>query len=368
MNIPSHYQSAFFAALAGRDDIDLQVRYLKGVSSGRAAEGWNNEFECQSYEAFAGEGKHPGELVASLTDWQERTHIISSYFNTELIGYFCVNHVRWCHWSEMPGIRLADLLGYRMDVFRRLNPLMLMLKRKEGLRIRRHAVGAFGQGTLAAHAFRRMGVPSGRIANLFYTPGPLPEASPCKQIVQFAQGRTVFLSVGALCRRKGIDVLLRAFSQTGSNSSCLVFCGLDKAGGEYQALAEKLGISDRVLFMGAYPADRISEVYAAADVFVLASRFDGWGAVLNEAASCGLPLIATDLSGGAWHLIQEGENGFRVTAGAVGPLAVSLKYYMANPAQIKEHGGKSKQLYVREFTPEKNAERMAETLNTWLVK
>lgn len=53
MDIPSHYQSAFFEAINERADIDLKVIYLQGASKKRAAEGWREKHEYQDYERNA---------------------------------------------------------------------------------------------------------------------------------------------------------------------------------------------------------------------------------------------------------------------------------------------------------------------------
>ncbi|MDF7826690.1 glycosyltransferase family 4 protein [Pontiellaceae bacterium B12227] len=363
MNIPSHYQSAFFQALERRDDVDLRVGYFNGASQDRAAEGWKNDYAFKDYEFCVESGATPDALVESVADWNERIHIISGYFSSELIEWFCEQNATWCHWSEMPGIRLADLLHFRMPLFRLLNPLMLSCKRKEGLQIKNHALCAFGQGVLARRAFKQMGVPNEMISDLYYVPEGLESAEPSAQMVEFAKGRKIFLAVGALCRRKGIDVLLKAFALQKTEDWCVVFCGLDRASGVYQALARKLGIQEQVLFLGAYPVERIAEVYTAADVFVLPSRFDGWGAVLNEAASLGVPMIGTDLCGGAWHIIEEGQSGYRVRAGSVYSLAGSLRTYINNPALTKQHGRKALEIFQKNFTPDSNAVRLVAALN-----
>lgn len=366
MNIPSHYQSDFFKALAVRGDVDLQVRYLEGISTERTAEGWTQEFECEDYEEFAADSTNPEKLVETVPKWEQRIHIISSYFHSELIDLFCSKNIQWCHWSEMPGIRLAEMVGYRMTLYRVLNPLMLILKRKEGLRIGEHALGAFGQGILARRAFECMGVPSSKISDLYYTPGPLREGQSSERIRRFADERKIFLSVGALCQRKGVGVLLKAFAELKSNKWCLVLCGLDREDGIYEALAKKLRIEDQVLFLGAYPSDKISEVYGSADVFVLPSLFDGWGAVLNEAASLGLPLIGSDLCGGSHHLIQEDKNGYIARAGSSRSLCGSMREYVDHPDKIQEHGIASKLLYFENFSPDSNAERMVSSLAVWV--
>lgn len=365
MNIPSHYQSAFFRALHARDDVDLSVCYLQRVSESRAAEGWKSDHVYESYEHCCDGSESVEEMVKHVPDWQMRTHLISSYFSSELIDYFCVNKVDWCYWSEMPGIRLAEALGFRMALFRLLNPAMLLLKARDGMRIKRHALGAFAQGRLAQRAFRWMGVPERKISDLYYVPAALPETEPCGKVVSFAAGRKVFAAVGALCRRKGIDVLLKAFATADPEDWCLVLCGLDREKGAYQALAKRLGIDDRVLFLGARPVERISEVYAAADVFVLPSRFDGWGAVLNEAASLGLPLIATDLCGGAWHVVEPGVTGYRVKAGSVKDLSDALRKYISEPERCRAHGDAAKKRYLDVFTPAANAMRLVEGLRKW---
>jgi glycosyltransferase involved in cell wall biosynthesis len=365
MNIPSHYQSAFFRALNARDEINLCVVYFDGASQERAEEGWNAGHETQPYESFAAATDSPEELVRSVPDWNERVHIIAGVFCPELVRWMCENSLRWCHWSEMPGIRLAAILGYRAALFRWLNPVMLFAKRGEGRWIRNCALGAFGQGALARRAFRMMGVSKSKIADLYYTPDGLEKTVPCAAVVSFAEGRKVFLAVGALCRRKGIDVLLRAFARLKAEGWCLVLCGLDRSGGGYEALAQELGIQHQVLFLGAYPSERIAEVYSASDVFVLPSRFDGWGAVLNEAASVKLALIGTDLCGGSWHVIQPALNGFRVRAGDVNTLSRAMHKYVDSPALIETHGAVSLRLFQQEFTPEKNVDRLVQALTQW---
>jgi glycosyltransferase involved in cell wall biosynthesis len=70
----------------------------------------------------------------------------------------------------------------------------------------------------------------------------------------------------------------------------------------------------------------IPPIFAAADVFVLPSRHDGWGVVVNEALGAGLPIIASDRTGAAHDLVQHGVNGFVTGAGDVEAL-------VANPAQ-----------------------------------
>lgn len=368
MNIPSHYQRALFAALRRREDVDLEVRYFSLTSAVRKDEGWEADCQLEPFEQSVAGAHSAVGMLEALPDWRDRVHIIGSNFHPELVDYLCRVGAVWCHWSEMPGIRLADFLQYRMGAYRFLSPLMLRLKYREARRISSHALGALGQGLLARRAFELMGLSANKISDLYYSPLPLSAMRTCEKVAEFAGGRRVFLSVGALCKRKGIDVLLKAFAALKTDDWCLVLCGLDRSGGEYEALAATLGVRQQVLFLGAYPVKQIAAVYCAADVFVLASYFDGWGTVLNEAASLGLPIIGTDMCGAAWHLINDGVNGFRVKAGSVPELYQAMRTYIDDPDLVDLHGESSKTIYSDSFTPEKNAERLITALRGWQVK
>ena len=365
MNMPSHYQSAFFRALDARADVDLRVVYLHWAEPERIKEGWSENRKRLPNETCVDGKADVAGMEAVVPDWRQRIHVLGMHFFPDLVDCFCREGVEWCHWSEVPGIRLAEALGYRMALYRFLHPVTLLSKRRDGRFIRHHALGAFGQGKLACDAFYRMGVPRARCAHLYYMPEALEPAEPSEAIGQFARGRKVLLSVGALGHRKGIDILLKAFSRLDREDWCLVLCGLDRSEGAYPALAVKLGLQDRVLFTGPQSSDHISEIYAAADVFVLPSRFDGWGVVLNEAASLGMPLVATDLCGASHHLIEHGINGYRVRAGSVCSLADALRHYMDEPSLVRKHGDSSRKIFEAQFTPGSNASRMVDALKRW---
>ena len=110
-----------------------------------------------------------------------------------------------------------------------------------------------------------------------------------------------------------------------------------------------------VRFAGAKDRDELVAYYRDADVFVLPSRSEPWGMVLNEAAAAGLPLVATEESGAAHDLIEEGVNGFRVPAGDAAALRDRLRRLAEDPAFRASAGARSREL-ARGFTPEAWAE------------
>jgi UDP-glucose:(heptosyl)LPS alpha-1,3-glucosyltransferase len=121
----------------------------------------------------------------------------------------------------------------------------------------------------------------------------------------FGKEDIVFCFVGTGFARKGLDLILKAFSRLHPRDSrChLLVVGEDSAADRYHALARKFGCSDRVRFLGG--RDDPEVCMAAADVFVLPTRYDPFANVTLEALACGLPVITTHGNGGSEVLNDE---------------------------------------------------------------
>jgi glycosyltransferase involved in cell wall biosynthesis len=151
------------------------------------------------------------------------------------------------------------------------------------------------------------------------------------------------LYVGRLDAEKGLETLLEAFRDV-PGRLLLVGSGGDDA--RLRDLAD-----ERVTFAGPRDRDELVGFYAEADVFVLPSRSEPWGMVLNEAAAAGLPLVATEQAGASHDLIEDGVNGFRVPAGDVDALREALLRLQADPELRRSAGARSRELAAR-LTPE----------------
>lgn len=115
-----------------------------------------------------------------------------------------------------------------------------------------------------------------------------------------------FIYVGSGFERKGVGNLLRAFVRMGTKESRLMIVGRDKNAKDYQVLANKLGIEDRVIFTGG--VDDVRPLYAAADVFVMPTLYEPLSNAVLEALACGLPCVVSNQSGAA-ELVCPGVNG-----------------------------------------------------------
>jgi glycosyltransferase involved in cell wall biosynthesis len=152
-------------------------------------------------------------------------------------------------------------------------------------------------------------------------------------------GRTVaLLSVGALVPRKGYDILIAALARLTDLDWHLTIAGpCDRDAATTQQIVAQVtaaGLDPRVTLAGAVPPDRLAELYRTADLFVLASRFEGYGMAFAEAASCGLPIIGTTT--GAIPLAVMPGAGLLVPPDDVAALAAALRRLIGDP---KERAG-----------------------------
>jgi len=117
----------------------------------------------------------------------------------------------------------------------------------------------------------------------------------------------VFLSVGQLVARKGVDLLLTAWAamdaETQRNNTILIV-GSGEQEQLLRTLALKNGLST-VHFLGFKEMEELPKYYAVADVFVFPSLVDVWGLVVNEAMASGLPVLVSRYSGVGQGLVAQ---------------------------------------------------------------
>ncbi len=111
----------------------------------------------------------------------------------------------------------------------------------------------------------------------------------------FGVTRYALASVGHLVERKGHDLVIGALPALPDTE--LFIAGAGPEANRLQALARKLGVSERVRFLGPLPQDRLRTLYTAIDGLVLASSREGWANVLLESMACGTPVVASNVWG-----------------------------------------------------------------------
>ncbi len=143
----------------------------------------------------------------------------------------------------------------------------------------------------------------------------------------------VLLYVGQIVWEKDLEILVRALAELagGGRRFVAVLVGEGYARGDLAALGERLGLGDRLRFVGAVrDRMRLRACYARADLFVFPSRYDTSGLVVREAAAVGVPSVlvrGADTAEG----VRDGENGFLATAEPAS-FAAAVDRALADPA------------------------------------
>jgi UDP-glucose:(heptosyl)LPS alpha-1,3-glucosyltransferase len=121
------------------------------------------------------------------------------------------------------------------------------------------------------------------------------------------EGEVLFLFVGSGFARKGLDAAIEALAACGDARCRLAVAGRDRDAARFAALAAANGLGDRVRLLGG--REDVRPLYAAADCFILPTRYDPFPNTALEALAMGLPAIIGRRSGAA-ETVRHGENGW----------------------------------------------------------
>jgi glycosyltransferase involved in cell wall biosynthesis len=133
---------------------------------------------------------------------------------------------------------------------------------------------------------------------------PLPRAE-ARAALGLAADAPVLVSVGGLCERKGFHRVIERLPALRERFPGLVYLVVGGPGPEgdlgpqLRAQVAAAGLDEAVRFLGALPPEALRGPLSAADVFVLATRNEGWANVFLEAMACGLPVVTTAVGGNA---------------------------------------------------------------------
>lgn len=321
---PAPYRKGLFERLAKRDDLSMKVYFL-----GETCGVWNWEKEIGGdypYEYLSLPSFLPKERYNLWVHPQIPKVLKSGSFDVVVIGgYFIPSFliaVMWCLRRGVPYVLWSESHSeMRRSVLRRaLKPLIVKP-------IVKGASAHLAVSSPARDYLVSMGAQKEKIFLVLNSPD-VDEIS--KKASQFRENREAWkknkglgkgpvgLFVGRVEEEKGIKDLLAAYeiSQSRVSFSNLVIVGRGGLLDYTREYVSSKGWSN-VLVEGFVPPDKVREYYAVADFLVLPSRHEPFGAVVHEALSAGLPVIASSAVGAVADLVVENETGFVFEAGNI---------------------------------------------------
>jgi glycosyltransferase involved in cell wall biosynthesis len=181
-----------------------------------------------------------------------------------------------------------------------------------------------------------------------------------------ARDEDVLVSVGRQEFQKGQRYLLEAMAELrGRPKVKLLVAGRPgHASGELNGFRDRLGLGDRVRFLG--HREDIPDILAAADLFVFPSLYEGLGGALIEAMALGLPIVASELEPFR-EVVEEGRNALLVPAASPERLATAIASVLDDRRLARLFAKRSREIFEERFTLERSTLRMVELYRALLT-
>lgn len=313
-NILSFYQVPHITALAAYPDTEVVWVVQQAITPDRVAQGWKVPDVPGVEVVVAPDDAAVQRLVSERPDGS--VHIFSGIHQDPIARkafYLCVKtsaQIGLLNEPPFPG-RLRDLVS---PAFHRVH--RLLYGRRIGF--------VLAIGPMAVDFYRSVGYSKNAVFPYGYFP-PAP-TDPLAAPIQ--DGPIQILYLGQLIERKGVDILLDALGTMQDLDWNVTLLGSGDQQDALAAQAKALGIDGRVTFQASMENTLAMQKMAQSDLFVLPSRHDGWGVVVNEALLRGVPAVCSDRCG-ASDLVREQWRGETFEVGSVPSLAAVLRRQIA---------------------------------------
>jgi glycosyltransferase involved in cell wall biosynthesis len=193
-----------------------------------------------------------------------------------------------------------------------------------------------------------------------------PGTDPVAPALGSNDGVVRLLSIGSVVPVKGYDLLIAAVATLADLPWQLTIAG-DRtrnppAAAQLDVGIEAHGLKNRVAVLGAVPPERVNELFLASDLFVLASRFEGYGMALAEAIAHGIPVVST-LAGAIPDTVPAGA-GVLVPPNDVAALARALRRLIGDRAERRRLAENARDAAARLPTWQQSARLFAQAIGT----
>ncbi len=210
-------------------------------------------------------------------------------------------------------------------------------------------------------AMSNLGIPAGKITVIKESRNAARLGKPSIQRRTRARSRLgldedqkVLVTIGRQDFQKGQRYLLEAMGMLVATQPHLVLLVAGRSGdvsGELESLRHRLGLQDRVQFLG--HREDVPEILAAADLFVFPSFYEGLPGAVIEAMALGLPIVASNIEA-VRETVEEGRNAFLVPPASPVELATAITRLLEDSRTAQTAGRRSREIFEESFTLEQN--------------
>ncbi len=337
--MPSPYTRDLFAAMASDGRLDIKVFYMELSAPDTH---WQDEELPPFARVMPGQWRNvlggrvhtnPGALEGVL-DCKPEVVVVAGYSSItsqRLMRGLTKAGVPWVFWGESPGMRPRGVV----------RPLLRYMAMRPVIR-RAHGVAAIG--SRAQRTYRQLCGDGRPVDNIPYCCDMSPFAKASAGRIPGSRAGVRFLYCGQLIDRKGVDLLLAGFIALAEERPEVELDLVGTGPMEQELKRRAAALEKRVRFHGFQPVELLPTYFADADIFVLPSRHDGWGVVVNQAIAAGLPVICSDAVGAADDLVEVDGNGLIVPAGDAASLAKAMARLADDPGMMARFGARSREI------------------------
>lgn len=321
--IPSPYRVDFFNELS--EQCDLTVVYYNSEISERP--NWvYKEDEHRYKHHFLFEGESNFEFSGYL---KLMRFLANHNFDFIVVGGYAkpieIFAIFWLRLKGKPFILNTDGGFYQGGYFK------LLLKRV----LIKSASNYLASGSLAAQTLKAYGAESKKITNYHFTSLFKNEINDeitsheaqrqLRETLDIPTGGKIVLTVGRYIPLKGFELVIEALAQLNDKNIYLYMLGEGPMRSHYEQLITKYNLQNQIFLTGEQSKENVLSYCKASNVLVLPTlTTDVWGLVINEAMSCGLPVITSDRVGAAYDMVKDNETGYMVSAGSSSEIANAL--------------------------------------------
>ena len=174
----------------------------------------------------------------------------------------------------------------------------------------------------------------------------------------------VIVAIGSIIHRKGFDILLKALTKI--NKEVQVFIVGGKANEFFMSYMKKYGINN-VHFVGFKDQHQVREYLNASDLFVLPTRYDIWGLVVNEALAAGVPVVTSDRCVAGLELVRKDYNGYIFKTEDFEDLASCISLFAEKTVEERKDMSLNALKVASDYTIEKMVSMYFDAIEEYLV-